>query len=88
MSERIPPEALESWLQKVSEKLELTASEVPISVILDLAAEVAHSVARPAAPLTTFLAGLAVAKNDSQDLGAVIETISELARVWPAEQDR
>lgn len=55
----LPPEALEAWLAAAAEALQLDPAEVSIATVLDLARDVAHGVARPAAPLTTFLLGLA-----------------------------
>jgi hypothetical protein len=49
-------------------------------VVLDLARDVAHGVERPAAPLTTWLAGMAVAGGaDPVDVGARIRA---LAAAW------
>lgn len=59
MSAHLPPEALEAWLAAAAEALHLDPAEVSIATVLDLARDVAHGVARPAAPLTTFLLGLA-----------------------------
>jgi hypothetical protein len=44
--------------------------------VLDLARDVAHGVARPAAPLTCLLVGLAAAS--SEDLDDVIERVRRL----------
>lgn len=83
---RIPPEALNAWLAKASEKLELglEADEVPIALILDVAADVAHSVARPAAPLSTFLLGLALGQRSQGEtsLTELSAQLSELASDW------
>jgi hypothetical protein len=53
---------------------DLGVAEIPIDVdaVLSLAADAAHSVMRPAAPLTTFLVGLAAGRA-----GATAESISE-----------
>lgn len=59
MPAHLPPEALEAWLAAAAEALQLDHAEVSIATVLDLARDVAHGVARPAAPLTTFLLGLA-----------------------------
>ncbi|MFZ3453467.1 DUF6457 domain-containing protein [Arthrobacter sp. 7Tela_A1] len=50
---------LEDWTQRLLRSLELEGTEVDIDAVLDLAAAAAHNVVRPAAPLTTFVAGLA-----------------------------
>ncbi|MDI1289630.1 MAG: DUF6457 domain-containing protein, partial [bacterium] len=50
--------------------------------ILDVARDAAHAVERPAAPVTTYLMGFAVAKGMTADEAA--ERISTLARDWPS----
>jgi hypothetical protein len=53
---------LEQWLDEVIEALELDPGGVDRDLLLDLTRDVAHGVARPAAPLTAYLAGLAVGR--------------------------
>lgn len=49
--------------------------------MLDLAREAAHAVARPAAPLTTFLAGYALGAEGGLDrLAALVFEVSAAAR--------
>lgn len=68
---------LGSWVDQVSE--ELGVPEPPdIAVILDVAKDAAHSVERPAAPVTTFLLGYAVAAGADVRLAA--DAIARLAR--------
>lgn len=62
-SKHLPPEALNDWLAAAAPALGLRAEDVPIDQVLRLAADVAHGVARPAAPLTTFLLGLALGSS-------------------------
>ena len=57
----LPPEALEGWVGEVSDLLGLD-EEIDIAAVLDLTRDVAHDVARPAAPLTTFALGLALGR--------------------------
>lgn len=54
----LPPEALDDWALALRERFDLDAADVPVSLILDLAREVANGVARPAAPVSAFVAGL------------------------------
>jgi Domain of unknown function (DUF6457) len=51
-------------------------------VILDLARDVAHQVERPAAPVTSFVLGLAVGAGMS--LAEAAERLRVLAATWPA----
>lgn len=59
------PLPLEEWTRQVVKALglpeELSDAAVR-TVVLDLARDVAHGVTRPAAPLTTFLAGVAAGR--------------------------
>lgn len=55
-----------------------------VSVLLDLARDAAHGVARPAAPLATFAAGLALGRSggDLDDLSAAVARITAAAGAW------
>jgi hypothetical protein len=72
---------LDEWVARVSD--ELGIGTVDIRDVLDLARDVAHTVARPAAPLTCLLVGLAA--QDATDLGAVIERVRRLLPEAEAE---
>lgn len=50
---------LQVWVRLLEPALGVAADEVDLGAVLDLAREAAHQVARPAAPVTTFLAGYA-----------------------------
>jgi Domain of unknown function (DUF6457) len=71
---------LDGWMNAVCSELGLDALTTP-DAILDLARDVAHGVARPAAPLTTFLVGRAVEAGLPLDEAAA--RISRLAHSWP-----
>ena len=53
---------LAEWSDRVSEALDLGDVPVDIDAVLGLAGTAAHAVRRPAAPLTTYLVGIAVGK--------------------------
>ena len=55
-----------------------------ISRLLDLARDVAHSVARPAAPLTAFLLGLAVGRG--QRIEQAAQRLHVLAASWGTDR--
>ena len=55
---------LDEWITAVKNELGFEL-DVDTGVLLDLARDAAHGVARPAAPLTTFLVGYAAAKASS-----------------------
>lgn len=53
------PVDLLSWAGVLAAELDVDAHEVDLVAILELARRAAHEVMRPAAPVTTFLAGYA-----------------------------
>ncbi|HEX5859303.1 MAG TPA: NTP transferase domain-containing protein [Microbacterium sp.] len=81
-----PPEALDAWAEALRERLGFSPEELPVSLILDLARDAAKDVVRPAAPLSTFAAGLAAGRRggSAADIAAVVEEISQLAETWNA----
>jgi Domain of unknown function (DUF6457) len=54
---------LDEFIGAACAELGLDPAEVNRDVILDLARDVAHNTVRPAAPLSTFLLGLAVGRG-------------------------
>jgi hypothetical protein len=54
---------LDAWITQVCGALGVDPSVVDRTLVLDLARDAAHGVARPAAPITTFLVGLAAGRN-------------------------
>ena len=50
---------LDTWVTRLASELGVDPAAVDTSLLLDVARDAAHAVARPAAPLTTFLVGLA-----------------------------
>lgn len=56
------PRTLEAWAAELAAALEVPAGSVDVAQLLDLARDAAHAVARPAAPVTTFLVGLAAGR--------------------------
>ncbi|MGO3705145.1 DUF6457 domain-containing protein [Microbacterium gubbeenense] len=82
MAEHLPPEALDEWTRAACAELGLSPDDVDIALVLDLARDVAHGVARPAAPLTAFLAGLAAGRDG--DAAAAISRVTALAKGWNA----
>jgi len=73
---------LEEWTAAVCADLGLDPARVDITIVLDLARDVAHGVARPAAPLTAYLLGVAVGQGTT--LPDAAGRISALAASWPA----
>lgn len=78
---RLIMDAMDTWVQTVKQELGITA-DVDIATILDVAKDAAHAVARPAAPVTTYLLGLAVAGG--ADAAEAAAKIAMLAESWDA----
>ena len=79
--------ALEEWARLVCAELGLDEVVTESLVgdtrgVLDLARDVAHGVERPAAPLTSYLLGVAVGRGMGRAEGA--EAVRRLASAWEA----
>lgn len=83
-SRTLPPEALDAWAAALRERFGLAADDVPVAAVLDLARDVANGVARPAAPLGAFVAGLAAGRagTDPAEVRAALAAVVELAQGW------
>ncbi len=73
---------LDEWITTVCTELSIPAPDRDL--VLDLARDVAHGVARPAAPLTTYLLGVAVGRG--ADPATAARVVSGLASSWAPEQ--
>lgn len=72
---------LKDWLDALSSELDTGGydmDEEAIHILLDLARDAAHEVIRPAAPLTTFLIGIAVGRGAS--LGAAAARATQMVQ--------
>ncbi|MGQ0777156.1 MAG: DUF6457 domain-containing protein [Pseudonocardiales bacterium] len=81
---------LEQWVDAVCRELDITDAVAPAAMqtrILDISRDVAHTVARPAAPLTAYLIGLAAGRTDDPEAAAEALTnrIRVLTQGWVAE---
>ena len=73
---------LDAWLLELCEALDLPPELANHrNLILDVARDAAHGVARPAAPLTTFLVGYAAGRADNVDeaVRQAADVVSDLA---------
>jgi hypothetical protein len=73
---------LDDWTGALCAELGLAPEDASQKTVLDLARVVAHTVDRPAAPLTAYLLGVAVGRG--QPLPETAEKVQQLARRWPA----
>ncbi len=71
---------LDEWGAAVCGELGLDPAALDPRLVLDLARDVAHGVARPAAPLTAYLLGVAVGQGRPRAEAAA--RISQLAARW------
>lgn len=85
-------ETLEEWCRALLQAYELEDVQVDVNAILSLAGVAAHSVVRPAAPLTTFIAGYAAGLaaragqgNDAASMSAALDVARSLAKDYDSE---
>jgi hypothetical protein len=76
---------IDAFVAALCERLNVPIDDVDINAILDLAKDAAHNVERPAAPITTFVAGYAAALQGggSGAVDAAVDAAAELAAQWP-----
>jgi hypothetical protein len=73
---------LDEWTATACRELGLDPADANTTAVLDLARDVAHGVLRPAAPVTAYLAGLAVGRG--ADPAGALARLAMLARAWEA----
>ncbi|MEU5765862.1 NTP transferase domain-containing protein [Streptomyces asoensis] len=80
---------LDEWISAVKDELGIDL-DVDTGVLLDLARDAAHGVARPAAPLTTFLVGYAAARagGGPDAMADAARKAAALASRWAEEAQR
>ena len=76
---------LDDWTQALCAELGLDPGDASQKTVLDLARVVAHTVDRPAAPVTAYFLGVAVGRGEP--LAETAARILQLARGWPAAAD-
>ncbi|HEU4808476.1 MAG TPA: DUF6457 domain-containing protein [Homoserinimonas sp.] len=83
MTEQIDTDAvLASWSETLTEALDVSELTVDVKAVLALAADAAHAVIRPAAPLSTFIVGYAagLAAAGGTDPEVAVREATEVAR--------
>ena len=76
---------LEDWTAALCAELGIDPEEATQKTVLDLARVAAHTVDRPAAPLSAFFLGVAVGRGEP--LADTAARIVQLARGWPTPPD-
>ena len=71
---------LNEWTTLACQELGIDPARVDRDLILDLTKEVAHGVARPAAPLTAYLLGLAEGAGTAPE--DAVARLTALANNW------
>jgi hypothetical protein len=86
-------ETLEDWCRALLQALELEDVEIDVNEVLALAGVAAHAVVRPAAPLTTFIAGFAAGMasgsgqaRDAGSMQAAIGVARKLAQDYASTE--
>jgi len=75
-----PVDGLDEWLDAMSKELGIEPDDAVRETVLNLARVVAHTVDRPAAPLTAYFLGAAVGRGE--EVAATAERLQRLARSW------
>jgi len=70
---------MDNWVDALTRALELP-SAVDTETVLDVARDVAHNVERRAAPVTTYLVGVAVGRGMAPEVA--VERVRELVQGW------
>jgi Domain of unknown function (DUF6457) len=84
-----PAPDIQEWVAAVARQLGLDLADADqrelVTAVLDLTADVAHGVSRPAAPVTAFLVGLAAgrAADPAAAVPTHIASVRDLAALWP-----
>jgi hypothetical protein len=86
-------ETLEEWCRLLLRAFELEDVQVDVNEVLSLAGVAAHSVVRPAAPLTTFIAGFAAGlasgsgqAPDSTSMKAAMDVARSVTKAYSADE--
>lgn len=74
---------LEEWADQACGELGIDPATLDTTVVLDLARDVAHGVARPAAPLTAYLLGVAVGRGLT--VAEASARLTRLVQAWAEE---
>jgi len=74
---------LDDWTDALCAELGLNPQDLNQKTVVNLARVAAHTVDRPAAPLTAYALGVAVGRGEP--LAETAAKLQRLARAWPAD---
>lgn len=79
-------QVLTKWAEGLAADLGIEQT-LDVDTVLKLAADAAHGIVRPAAPLTTFLVGVALgqASGDPAKVAEVLATVQDALERWDVE---
>lgn len=79
-------QVLAKWAEGLAADLGIE-QVLDVDTVLKLAADAAHGVVRPAAPLTTFLVGVAIGQGDRDPVrvAEVLATVQDALERWAVE---
>lgn len=74
---------MDDWIEEVCGALAIE-EDVDVDLLLDLSRDVAHGVERRAAPVTTYIVGLAAARegNDPEAAASAARIVRALVKKW------
>jgi hypothetical protein len=77
--------ALAAWASGLAADLGVE-QVLDVDAVLDLASDAAHGIMRPAAPLTTYLVGVAIGRagGDPAQVAEVLERVRVAIEAWDA----
>jgi hypothetical protein len=73
------------WIQELRQELGIDA-EVDVDRLLDVARAAAHKVERKAAPITTYLMGLAIGMAGPASFDRVAASVEKLISEWSKDE--
>ncbi|HEV7708031.1 MAG TPA: DUF6457 domain-containing protein [Asanoa sp.] len=74
---------LDEWVKAACAELGIAPADASVSLVLNLARDVAHNTVRPAAPVTAYLLGLAVGRGADPHEAAAALTALATAQAAP-----
>ena len=78
---------LDAWMAYAADALGVDREALQRDLLLDLTRDVAHGVARPAAPLTSFLVGLAAGRagGSAADVQQACAALGQALSAWSSD---
>lgn len=83
---RAPGADLPEWIAATAARFGVDPQVLDVEHLLQVSGDVAHNVARPAVPVTMFLAGLVAAQRGPEGYADVLAEVEAAAVAWGAEE--